>query len=281
LYDPSPAALRTLTGTFWSPAGWRSPPKWPDPDAMASAVRAGIMFPGPRRLGHDGWVQAAIAAAATTTAAATADAFLASLVTRRLDLRSALGSFVLARHLREHPFTTPGSQTCRGYAPVGPADCAVCGFRSLEARERDLNVYNFERFKWGGVRRHSVSYIAFDLEQFARAPRLRPGRAGLALGRQLTGYLAGLPASTTASQATAGMTFIKGNKAERDVILDILGVTGILQTDSHPGFAGTYIPASQRHLPPRRFIDRAYPVCWWTAADGLNATALHQLFPQL
>ena len=153
--------------------------------------------------------------------------------------------------------------------------------RGREAGEQDLNVFNFERFKWGGVRRHSVPYIAFDLEQFARAPRPRPSDADIALGRQLTSYLSGLPAAATASQAVAGMTFIKGNKAEREVILDILGVTGILQTAGHPGFASAYVPAAERHLPPRRFTDRAYPVCWWTAADGVNTTALRQFFPQI
>jgi hypothetical protein len=129
----------------------------------------GIMFTGHRRLDHDGWVQAAIAAAAAATAEETADAFLASLAMRRLDLRSALGSFVLARHLRKHPFTIPRNLAYQGYAPVGPTDCAVCGFRSREAKEQDLNIYNFERFKWGGTRRHSVPCIAFGLEQFARA----------------------------------------------------------------------------------------------------------------
>ena len=248
---------------------------------MARAVRAGIMFTWPRRLDHDGWVRAAVAAASTVTVEEAANAFLASLMTRRLDLRSALGSYALACHLLEHPFTVPRDLIYDGYAPVGPDDCAVCGFRSWEAGEQDLNVFNFERFKWGGVRRHPVPYIAFDLEQFARAPRLRPSDADIALGRQLTRYLSGLPPAATASQAVAGMTFIKGSKAEREVILDILGVTGILQTADHPGFAGRYVPAAERHLPPRRFTDRAYPVCWWTAADGVNTAALRQFFPQM
>ena len=281
LYDPSPAVLRTLAGTFWSRAGWHSPPQWPGPDAMARAVRAGIMFTGPRRLDHDGWVRAAVAAASTVTAQEAAGVFLSSLTTRRLDLRSALGSYALACHLREHPFTVPRDLIYDGYAPIGPDDCAVCGFRCREAGEQDLNLFNFERFKWGGVRRHSLPYIAFDLEQFARAPRPRPSDADIALGRQLTSYLSGLPAAATASQAAAGMTFIKGNKAEREVILDILGVTGILQTAAHPGFASAYVPAAQRHLPPRRFTDRAYPVRWWTAADGVNTAALRQFFAQM
>jgi hypothetical protein len=97
---------------------------------MARAVRSGIMFTGPRRLDHDGWVRTAVAAASTVAAQEAADAFLVSLTTRRLDLRFALGSYALACHLREHPFTVPRDLIYNGYAPVGPDDCAVCGFSS-------------------------------------------------------------------------------------------------------------------------------------------------------
>jgi hypothetical protein len=42
-------------------------------------------------------------------------------------------------------------------------------------------VLSFERSKWGGVRTDHVEYIAFDLEQFARAPRLQPTPADISL----------------------------------------------------------------------------------------------------
>jgi hypothetical protein len=84
------------------------------------------MFTGTRRLDHDAWVRTAVAAASTVTAEEAADAFLASLTTRRLDLRSALGSYALAGHLREHPFTVPRDLIYDGYAPVSrtTAPCA-------------------------------------------------------------------------------------------------------------------------------------------------------------
>ena len=74
---------------------------------------------------------------------------------------------------------------------------------------------------------------------------------------------------------------IKGNKAERDILLGILGVCGILGTASHPGYAHVFVAYRDRHLPARRFIDQAYPACWWTAADGVNDTALQAFLPQL
>jgi len=74
---------------------------------------------------------------------------------------------------------------------------------------------------------------------------------------------------------------IKGNKAERDIVLGILGVCGILGTASHPGYAQAFIAYRDRQLPLRRFIDQAYPACWWTPADGVNDTALQAFLPQL
>ena len=132
----------------------------------------GSCSPGRAGFDHDGWVRAAVAAASTVTAQEAAGAFLSSLTTRRLDLRSALGSYALACHLREHPFTIPRDLIYDGYAPVGPDDCAVCGLRGREAGEQDLNVFKFERFKWGGVRRHSVG-TSPSTSSSSPAPRAR------------------------------------------------------------------------------------------------------------
>jgi hypothetical protein len=45
------------------------------------------------------------AAAASVSVSDVSTAFLASLTPRRLDLRSTLGSFAVARHLVAHPYT--------------------------------------------------------------------------------------------------------------------------------------------------------------------------------
>src|SRR5690242_15813906 len=89
-YDPSPAALRPLMDMFWSAEGWRDPDQPPPADVLAEAVAAGVMFAQPRADDHDAWVTAARVAAEALSADEVGDAFLESLVTRRLDLRSAL-----------------------------------------------------------------------------------------------------------------------------------------------------------------------------------------------
>jgi hypothetical protein len=198
------------------------------------------------------------------------EAFLASLSSRRLDLRSALGSYAVARLVPEHPLST----AARGFR------CTVCG-QYASGEEENLNILSFERFKWGGVRRDYLPYAAFDLEQFAKAPRLKPTRPDIDTGRQLLDCLRQLPARTTAAQAVPQLKMIKGNKAQREIILDILGVTGILRTAEHPGYADAFIPKIQRSEPPLRFVFRHYPISWWTAADGVNLPALQQFLPQL
>lgn len=228
------------------------------------------MFPAPLTHDHDGWVEAARSAATQISAGEVEDAFLASLTSRRLDLRSALPSYVLARALPEHRYT----------AMRGSGQCAVCGLYA-QAEAQDLNVLSFERFKWGGVRRDNLTYVAFDLQQFRHAPRVKATVEDIALGRALLKTLGELPATTTAVEAVRHLKMLKGNKAEREVLMDILGICSILDTSEHHGYAYEFVPAVQRDLPPYHFVDRAYPACWWRAAAGINMDAVNEVLPRL
>jgi hypothetical protein len=266
-YNPSPTALRPLMDMFWSPQGWRKVP--PPPAALAQAVADGVMFDQPAVRDHDGWFASARRAAESVSVEEVGDAFLESLSTRRLDLRSALGSYAVARVLPEHAFTPR----------TGDKYCTVCG--QYSGAEEDLNVLNFERFKWGGVRHDDVRYAAFDLEQFVRAPRGGSTDADLAIGRELIGTLRQLPDGTSASQAVAHLKMVKSNKAEREVILDILGVCGILETPEHRGYRQSWVAVVDRELPPQHYVERTYPVSWWKGRHGVNDEALRQFLPQL
>jgi hypothetical protein len=261
---------------FWSPKGWRRPPTPPPPDVFSRAVADGVMFVQPEVRDHDGWIEAARRAARSVSVEEVGDAFLESLGTRRLDLRSALGSYAIARLLPEHTFA-PKSRASNPSAVKLP--CEICG--QYPDSKQDLNVLNFERFKWGGVRRDQIGYVAFDLDQFTRAPRRGPTSADLQIGRQLFDTLRQMPDDTTAPQAAAHLSMIKGNKAERENMLDILGVCGILQTPEHHGYSQEFVPANQREAPPLRFVERTYPVSWWKGRHGINDQALQQFLSPL
>lgn len=267
-YDVSPAALRPLLGAFWSPQGWRRPPALSVGAELEKALDDGVMFAAPRGMDHDGWVDAARAAVRAVDREEVEEAFVASLASRRLDLRSALGSYVVARHLPAHTFAAGASRLC-----------AVCGLP--EFRVQDLNVLNFERFKWGGVRRDGVEYLAFDLELFQQAPRVAATPEAVRLGRALLAALRAAGPSETATTLAAGLRVVKGNRAEREVLLDVLGVCGVLESPGHTGYLTEFVWWSGRELPPRRFVDRSYPVCWWRGVDGVNEDAVAALLPTL
>jgi len=187
---PDERAVRTLMRTYWSSAGWREDPTTA-PDDLAHAIEAGVMFQDTPTVAHDEVVAGVLDAIARVSAHDVADAFLGSLTSRRLDLRSALGSYVVARHLEPHGFEPGPSHVGRG--------CAICGLPEVE-RDIDWNVQNFERFKWGGVRRDDLDYVWLDLQQFSRADALRPTPADRAALNQLLDELDDAPSATTAAQ---------------------------------------------------------------------------------
>lgn len=269
-YNPSPDSLRGLMETYWGPHGWRTPSSLPRNAAVQRAIAAGLMFTKAWTTNHDSLVDRARRAAAAVSTGEVGRSFIASLTSRRLDLRSALGSYAVARLLPAHAFEErPGYGTCR-----------VCGLYPGE-QTLDVNVLNFERFKWGGVRRDDVGYLAFDLEQFARAAQQTPTDADLNVGRHLLEVLRSSERKVTATSVVPALRMVPGNKDERGALIEILGVCGVLETPDHRGYAHSYIPADQRELPPRHHVDRAYPVCWWTAAHGVNDDSLTLFLPQL
>lgn len=263
---PDAKAVKILFSKYWSSAGWRSDRSVSAED-YAYAKRAGVMF-DPVELSHDNAVERAVAAVSAIRRQDVARAFLASLTTRRLDLRSALGSYSIGRHLEPHPFSGPGA-------------CSVCGeYDSCEPI--DQNVLNFERLKWGGVRHSSPVYIALDLELLGKLeiPLSTDGDAEALL--QILGLAASLPKAARArdlEKAVGGL--LKSNKSEREVLLQILGYASVLEAAGHPGFLNQFIPAHKRELPPASKIDWQYPFAWWRGADSYNRGALVQWFPNL
>lgn len=267
LYDPSDAVIRPLMTAYWSSQGWREPSAKPDDDALDRLVRSGLMFLDDQTQSHDAWVAESRSAAAEADPAEVGKAFLTSLTSRRLDLRSALGSFAVARHLPTH-----------NYSPL-QGHCQVCGLSSNQ--DSDRNVMSFERFKWGGVRRDDLTYVALDLRLFQRAPRLPLGKSELILGRRLLDAIASAPPDCTAPKLARSLTFIRGNKDERRVLLDILAVAGVLETPEHPGYRERFVDMSRREHTGAHFEDSTYPLWWWRGRHGVNGDAINEWFPDL
>ncbi len=262
--DMDKKALTILEKAYWSSAGWKL--QYVSPEDFEYAKQAGMMF-DPIRVSHDSLVSRAVAARKSLTKKEVANAFLASLSTRRLEIRSALGSFAIVQHLPVHSFSDK-----RGY-------CPVCGwFENTEGLE-DLSVLNFERYKWGGVRHDQLLYATFDLELFSKTAVPTPTDDDRQIFSHVVATIRKMgPNDTVPALEKALGKVLKSNKAERDILIDILGLCGVLETRSHKGYSKRFVHSDRRELPSRRFVDAKYPVCWWRGADGINEGALRSFF---
>lgn len=263
-------ALRILLDTFWTSAGWRDEKaRFTPPEDFEYAKRAGVMFDAVC-LSHGDVVERALLAVRAVDRLAVANAFVASLSSRRLDLRSALGSFAVLQHFPRHD------------APAERGECPICGAYNRSPEPECLNVLNFERFKWGGVRHQQPLYAALDLELFARLAPLAPEADDVRLLKAVLRAIEEVPPETSSASLEKYLAKVcKSNKPERDAVVGILGICGILGTADHAGYLRQFVPASVRELPARRFVDMAYPACWWTRADGVSQEAVTHWFGHL
>ena len=260
-------ALEILLTSYWSPSGWKPDnEQLPSREDLDYAKSKGLMF-DPVDIDHDQGVAQVAELVAALSRRTVADAFLASLSTRRLDWRSALGSFAVFQHLQRHA------------AEKLEHKCRICGSYLTGGITQDLNVLNFERFKWGGVRHDQVVYAAFDLSQFLKESLPQPTAADIAIFRNIVSAIDQAPPNTSSANLHAQFAkVLKSNKSERDVLVAILGFCGILETPEHPGYSSRFIPAGERGLPDRRFVDMSYPACWWRSEIGINRHWLSEYF---
>lgn len=264
-------AVKILFATYWGTGGWKDDRlRSTTPADLEYAKNKGVMF-DPVVLTHDDVVRRCISLRDRIDSQAVANAFVWSLRSRELDHRSAIGSYALLRHFPRHKMADSAKR------------CSVCGqYRPRRDETEDLNILSFERLKWGGVRHLDTIYAAFDLEQFARLPQVVPSKEDVAVFADLLESIRNAPPGTTSSTLQNHFPkCIKSNKAERDQLIGILGMCGVLETASHRGFRKAFVPSDERELPNRRFIDMAYPACWWTQEDGVNEDAVSDWFGHL
>jgi hypothetical protein len=261
-------ALKILFDTYWSPRGWKNESdQKAKPADLKYAKSAGLMF-APVKLSHSETIDRAIAARDAISPEVVANGFLASLSTKRLDLRSALGSYAVVRLMAKH-----------SYQP-DDANCAVCGVFGNSKQEIDLNVLNFERFKWGGVRHDDPSYAWFDLEQFGNSKQIEPTKEDVRIFRELIAAIRQVPPTLSASalQKHLVATGFTSNKSEREVMIAILGYCGILAPAGHPSYFNQFVPESHRHAGGG---DMRFPAGCWRGRDGINSRALNFYFGHL
>ena len=70
---------------------------------------------------------------------------------------------------------------------------------------------------------------------------------------------------------------LKSNKAEVEVLLNILGICGVLAGESAPCYCDCFADVWQRS-PREHTNDYAYPVNHWHVSDGVNARRFRIVF---
>jgi hypothetical protein len=263
--QPDKKAIKILFDTFWTPQGWRQDRLVASED-FAYAKSKNVMFDDSSYT-HDEAIQTAISYREKTYNSRVADAFISSLSNRRLDLRSALGSFAVIQHLKKHDFT--GNQD---------GLCSICGIYSGKHR-LDKNVYNFERFKWGGVRHLNPAFAGVDLALFSQCEFETPSSNDYAILGDLLDIAASMPKNAKLADLDKCLAKVfPSNSAERRTLMAILGYCGILIDPLRGSFRNEFIEYGGRDQSSGK-NDWPFPVLWWRGHFGVDFSAVQDWFP--
>ncbi len=199
------------------------------------------------------------------------EAFMISLRTDAMPLRSLLGSYANFRAVNESNFdrwrNDPGFQG-------DPENTEV----------RVLLGLQFRRFDGPYMSCHeNIVYAALDFEQFNRLPPVHATEEDRDTMRAVLDAIRALPASAQLTQLDKALTgTFPSNKLRRKHVSEILGLCDVLHPHSQPLIASRYVRPSECPLPSSSTKrDTRYPLCWWTGEDGVNEEAVAEYFPGL
>ena len=163
--------LKILLNTYWDSRGWKDGTI--SKEDFEVAKKEGLMFDYPEYISHDEALRKLDWLLRKIDPQDVANAFLYSLSSRKLEYRSILGSYYFGKAIPKHTLYDP-------YNKLNSRHCYMCGWYAWSkepneyALKHGLNIFNFERYKFGGVRYLSLDYILFDIEQFLKLPKVTP-----------------------------------------------------------------------------------------------------------
>ena len=266
-------AKSILFKTYWSSKGWRDE-YITTPDDFLYAKDKGLMFE-PLTISHDDCINQIIARVNSISSEQVVKAFLSSLSTRRLDWRSGIASYYIAKLIIPHKYTPveSGHFYENGKVAATSYTCGIC--KNLKygviGREKyiksDLNVLNFERIKWGGVRHGDLLYTLFDLEQFKQEQIAEPTETDITIFRAILRAVNSCKTGDFPSvlrDKLKDIPELKSNKNERSVIIEILACIGVLNPMSYNR------PTSSKH--DWTFVE------YWRGEDGYDSAVVEKYF---
>ena len=269
-----------LLKTYWSSKGWKNATI--SNEDFEIAKNEGFMFEYPNYTTHDETINKLHQLLSKINPEDVANAFLYSLSTRKLEYRSALGSFYYAKAIPNHKLNENISISDR----TAHTHCYLCGWQAWETtpseydKKRGLNVFNFERYKWGGVRHTHLDYALFDLEQFIKLPKATPTDNDKEILNSMLKCVDKLASHNKAGKLRdliISQKILKCNKSEISIILDILGICGILVNRDYPSYEEYFVDEYHRS-PVELTNDFKYPVNRWSASDKINYSKFEKVF---
>lgn len=245
-------AKKILIKTFWSSTGWRfNCYKITDvikegfltQEDFDYCKEKGVMF-DPITITHDECLKRYYNAIAKISKEQVIKAFICSLSTRSLYLRSAVTSYYNSFKVNESWNNTP---------------------EDYIYRDEDLNVLNFERVKWGGIRINNILYCMFDLEQFPIDVDFKPTDQDIKLLKDIIKTIETSEAEDGPTQLRERLNKVfPTNKHESGVMVEILCELGII------------VPSKSRPIRGRSNDWRE--VEHWRGEDGYDKNKVEELF---
>ncbi|WP_046213525.1 hypothetical protein [Paenibacillus wulumuqiensis] len=258
-------AKQILIRTFWQTGGWKPGPPVLAGEDFEYARSQGVMF-DPVTITHDELIERLHELHQRITREQVSEAFLHSLSTRKIHLRSALSSWALTAELPLHTYEQ------RRAVHANTSSCGDCNFCGLMTDDNytnaDLNVLQFERIKWGGVRLNWLLYCWLDLELFSREQPVTAGAEDVEIFRQLLAQVQDCVPNEGARQLEKRWKdWLPSSKNERDQLMEICGYAGIL------------VPRDTLRLGRGHYSDFV-SVAGWEGQDRYDADAVADYFGQ-
>lgn len=204
-------AKSILFKMHWTSKGWidRNNRRI-DPSDFAYAKSKGLMF-DPLVISFEELAERLTTVTERLSPGRIGDAFLSSLSTQRLEWRSALASYAHARRELDEGILT--------WHDTGP---------------KDLNVLNFERIKWGGVRHHDSLHNLMDLELLEKDEVPQPTEEDIHILQQILHTIDNAAPKDTPGALRDQLKLVcKGSRQEIGTLLEILGCARILEPLEH------------------------------------------------
>ncbi|MDR1888656.1 MAG: hypothetical protein LBQ81_04665 [Zoogloeaceae bacterium] len=233
-------AKQILFKTYWKNGGWIDDRHTPEQD-FDYAKQKGVMFDN-ITITHDECIKEIIKLTQKISIDTAVKAFMASLSTRHLELRSGLASYFLAKSIPPHNYKkviSGYSYDTDGNITYASHTCEICRdsrygiIGDEEYENEDLNVLNFERIKWGGVRHGQIIYTLFDLQRLCEEEIPEPTAEDINIFKNILKII-----NESAPNEYPGLlrdrlsVALKSAKSERSVLIEILACAGILQPTS-------------------------------------------------